>query len=214
MTTYALGRVYKVTTHLDSRLYIGSTTQTLAQRMTQHRNNARRGKESILYNLMRELGDDKFVIVLIAEVHNVTKEMLRALEHQAICEFDTVKNGLNAKYEQKRCEHDRERTKCKECGGGYICMHQREKSTCVDCHGASVCEHNKQRAICKDCNGTTICEHGKQRPRCRDCNGSAICQHDRERTRCKDCHPCKYCDEADTARHRRTAKHIQNFILA
>ena len=45
-----------------------------------------------------------------------------------------------------KCEHNRERSKCKECGGASICEHQREKSQCKECGGASICEHNKRRS--------------------------------------------------------------------
>ena len=41
------------------------------------------------------------------------------------------------------CEHNRQRIKCKVCGGSGICHHNREKSTCNDCRRASICEHNR-----------------------------------------------------------------------
>ena len=32
------------------------------------------------------------------------------------------------------------------------CEHNKQKSRCKDCGGASICEHNKQKSRCKDCN--------------------------------------------------------------
>ena len=31
------------------------------------------------------------------------------------------------------CPHQRQRSKCKECGGASICPHQRRRSTCKEC---------------------------------------------------------------------------------
>ena len=50
-------------------------------------------------------------------------------------------------------EHGRQRSVCKECGGGSICEHGRVRSTCRDCGGASICEHGRRRGYCKECGG-------------------------------------------------------------
>ena len=39
---------------------------------------------------------------------------------------------------QYMCEHDRQRSKCKECGGSSICEHGRQRNTCKECGGASM----------------------------------------------------------------------------
>jgi len=77
------------------------------------------------------------------------------------------------------CEHQRRRSKCKQCGGSSICEHQRVRSTCKDCGGGSVCEHQRQRSMCKDCGGSGLCEHQRQRSTCKDCGGGSICEHQR-----------------------------------
>ena len=66
------------------------------------------------------------------------------------------------------CPHGRQRSKCKDCGGG-----------------SSVCEHGRQRCRCKECGGSGICEHGRVRSRCQECGGSGICEHGRRRDKCK-----------------------------
>ena len=66
---------------------------------------------------------------------------------------------------------------------GTKCPHDRQKSRCVECGGASICEHNRVRSACKDCGGASICEHNRQRSKCKDCGGTSICEHNRVRSR-------------------------------
>ena len=77
----------------------------------------------------------------------------------------------------RHCEHNKERSKCKECGGASICEHNKERSKCKECGGASICEHNKERSKCKECGGTSICEHKKQRSTCIICKPERACQN-------------------------------------
>ena len=69
----------------------------------------------------------------------------------------------------------------------YMCEHDRQKSACKECGGSSVCEHGRRRSRCKECGGSSMCEHGRERHRCKECGGASICEHGRERSRCKDC---------------------------
>ena len=113
------------------------------------------------------------------------------------------------------CEHNRQRSACKECGGGSICEHNRIRSYCKDCGGSSFCEHNKRKAQCKECGGSEICEHNRQRSRCKECGGSSICEHNRRRSACKECgggaicehnrqrSRCKDCGGASICEHNR-----------
>ena len=73
------------------------------------------------------------------------------------------------KYIQKRCQHDRKRSWCKDCGGAEICQHDWIRWQCKDCGGASICQHDKRRSQCKDCGGASICQHDKQRSQCAEC---------------------------------------------
>ena len=72
--------------------------------------------------------------------------------------------------ERNKCEHGREKSQCKDCGGSCICEHGRQRSVCKECGGASICEHGKLRSTCKECGGGSICEHGKLRKTCKDCD--------------------------------------------
>ncbi len=44
-----------------------------------------------------------------------------------------------------KCPHNRQRSKCKSCGGPGICEHNRERRTCKEC---GICEHSRQRSQC------------------------------------------------------------------
>ena len=67
---------------------------------------------------------------------------------------------VGAKKWQYRCEHMKEKKRCKECGGSAICEHGRERNKCKECGGSAVCEHGRRRSRCKECGGGAICEHG------------------------------------------------------
>ena len=84
------------------------------------------------------------------------------------------------------CEHNRQKTCCKDCGGTSICEHNIRRRICKECEGEGICEHNRQRSICKECRGSSICPHGRQRFTCKECGGVSICPHDRIRSICKE----------------------------
>ncbi len=88
-----------------------------------------------------------------------------------------------------KCEHNRQRSQCKKCGGSSICEHNKLKFQCKECGGSSLCEHNRQRVTCKECGGGSICEHNKRKSTCKECGGGSICEHNRIRSTCKECDP-------------------------
>ena len=103
------------------------------------------------------------------------------------------------------CEHDKQKSHCKECGGSSICEHDKHKSICKECGGSGICEHDKIKSQCKECGGSSICEHGKQKSHCKECGGqvfantakenqdvksvgrSQICEHGKDKLKCKEC---------------------------
>jgi len=92
------------------------------------------------------------------------------------------------------CEHNKIKSTCKDCGGGSICMHNIRKTRCKDCGGGSICEHKREKTRCKDCGGGSICIHNKVRSLCKTCEGGTICQHNKRRTNCKDCGGSQICE--------------------
>ena len=103
----------------------------------------------------------------------------------------------------KKCEHNRQKAQCKECGGSSICIHERYKYTCKECGGISVCIHERQKSTCKECGGISICEHGRQKSTCKECGGASICEHGRQKPTCKECGGIFICIHG---RHKPTCK--------
>ena len=71
---------------------------------------------------------------------------------------------LRARGGSGRCEHKRERRRCKDCGGSGICEHERIRNRCTDCNPdyvkpVSKCEHHplQPKQTCKFCPGPRIC---------------------------------------------------------
>ena len=101
--------------------------------------------------------------------------------------------------QRKKCIHNREKYRCKDCGGSGICSHNREKSGCKECKGSSICIHDKNKYQCKKCKGVSICIHDKRKIECKECKGSGICIHNRIKSHCNLCATnrnrfCKICD--------------------
>ena len=71
MVNYADGKVYQIVGDFDGALtYVGSTTQTLAKRLSLHRSHTKANYRPgcRLHDAMREHGADRFHIVLIESV--------------------------------------------------------------------------------------------------------------------------------------------------
>jgi hypothetical protein len=93
-----------------------------------------------------------------------------------------------------KCEHNKQKSLCKDCGGSHICEHNRIKGQCIDCGGSQICEHNRIKGRCKDCGGSQICEHNRHKARCKDCGGSQFCEHNRQKDTCIDCGGSQICE--------------------
>ena len=98
--TERIGKIYKVVNSINDKIYIGSTQlQYLSKRMAQHREHCIKapyvGK---LYPAMKEIGIDKFSIVLLETMKFTDKEELKAKEYEWIKNLDTVENGYNSVY--------------------------------------------------------------------------------------------------------------------
>ena len=84
---------------------------------------------------------------------------------------ESTKKGTKRKIAPRHygpCEHGvKKRSNCKACSG---CPHGRQRSKCKECGGGSICEHSRRRSVCKECGGAGICEHGRQRSKCKECH--------------------------------------------
>lgn len=91
MPDYSKGKVYKIVCNITGDQYFGSTTQTLAQRLVQHRKqhlNKRKCKSSQII----ERGD--YQIVLCEECPCDNVEQLRAIERKWIEENECINKAI------------------------------------------------------------------------------------------------------------------------
>ena len=88
--------------------------------------------------------------------------------YQKMCNECLDKAKINR--EKNKCEHNRVKSRCKECKGASICEHNRVKSSCKECGGSSICEHNRRKSRCKECKGASICEHNRLKSQCKECS--------------------------------------------
>jgi hypothetical protein len=99
------------------------------------------------------------------------------------------------------CEHGKRKSRCKQCGGSSICEHGKRKSQCKQCGGSSICEHGRMKSTCKECGGSQICEHGRIKSQCKQCGGSQICKHGRIKSECKECGGSRFCEHGKRKSH-------------
>ena len=86
---------------------------------------------------------------------NVPQEMSDAaidrelgLSLAAAVHEETIKTKPGPPQKRGHCEHGRQRSQCKECGGASICQHGRRRSRCKECGGSSICQHGRGRTRC------------------------------------------------------------------
>ena len=110
---------------------------------------------------------------------------------EIICIHSVTKN--ECKRCRYKCEHNKERSRCRDCGGSAFCEHGKFKQQCRDCGGSRFCIHNKRKSRCRDCGGNEFCIHNKLKQQCRDCGGNAYCIHNKIKSYCRDCGGSVYC---------------------
>ena len=214
MPNYSNSKVYKLVNGIDSKIYVGSTTQALCVRLAKHKHDAKHNPSSV-HRHFNTIGWDTVRIILIETVECVNKEQLTQREQHYI---DLLKPSLNKRHAYVYCPHGRRHSYCKDCRGSQICEHDKQKEKCKICGGSQICAHNKQKSGCKDCKGSSICEHNRVKERCKICDGSQICEHNKRKETCKICSPkyCLVCDFTTSKNnyrsHTQTNKHIYNFI--
>lgn len=105
------GRIYKIVNDVDNRIYIGSTKNTLRDRMYSHRSASRQNTESKIYRFMREVGEDHFKILLIEEREFKSRDEMVSLEDEYIKKYNTINEGLNEYYATLNLQRKRESRK-------------------------------------------------------------------------------------------------------
>ena len=112
---YQNGKVYKILNSETDDVYVGSTTQKLSKRMTNHRTKLKPGRILRLYEKMREIGEDKFYIEPIEEYPCQNSEQLLKREGEWMRQIGTLNENVpgrnNKQYKQEHKENIKEREK-------------------------------------------------------------------------------------------------------
>jgi hypothetical protein len=98
------GKIYQITNNITDDVYVGATTQALYKRLYRHKCDMEKGVESKFYDLMRNVGKDKFKIELIEEYSFSDIDALRARELHYIRERSTL-NDHTARRDERGDHH-------------------------------------------------------------------------------------------------------------
>ena len=93
MPNYQDGKLYRILQDGVKTVYIGSTTQTLSQRMAQHRKGLKHWPNMKLYQLMAQEGVDHFSIELLVDCPCDRREQLHRAEGEQIRLHNTIGEG-------------------------------------------------------------------------------------------------------------------------
>ena len=150
---YQDGKIYKILNCKTTDIYVGATCQRLAKRMMNHRTKVKEGKDTALYNKMREIGIEHFYIELIENYPCENSEQLNKREGEWMREIATLNEKVagrtNKEYKKDNKEKIREQDKeYYETRSETICAKPRQrynevtsvKMTCDICGSI----HNKK----------------------------------------------------------------------
>ena len=108
MPDYQNGKIYKILNKIDGEIYVGSTVNTLSQRMTQHRSEVKRSTKKKLFNHMNELGVNNFYIELIENFPCNDVYELRAREGHFIREIGTLNKNATSRTSLEYLEYKKQ----------------------------------------------------------------------------------------------------------
>ena len=99
MINYANGKIYCIRNRADGdkAVYVGSSAQTLSERMAQHRKGILKTPHLKLYQLMGQVGVEHFHIELVVDFPCERREQLLAEEGRHIRILNTIDGGCNSK---------------------------------------------------------------------------------------------------------------------
>ena len=155
MPDYSKGKIYKLVSNHSDDVYYGSTINPLYKRLGAHKsaymryNNDGKGSYVSSFEIVKY---DDVKIILVKEYSCENKHQLERKERKYIEKYQCVNKVVPTR--SQICQHNKQRSKCKDCGGSEICQHDRQQSHCRDCNGSQICEHHKRQSYCKDCEGS------------------------------------------------------------
>ena len=110
MPNYQNGKIYKIVSNLTDKIYIGSTTRTLSQRMGGHRTDYKNKNKNVSSSILLAYGDAK--PILIKNYPCNSKDELEAEERvyieTMVCVNKNIPNRTKREYQQDNKEHIQE----------------------------------------------------------------------------------------------------------
>ena len=94
MPDYSKGKIYKILNNIGDEIYVGSTTETLGQKMAKHRHSMKAKPQYKLYKHMHELDVGNFYIELIENYPCNDVYELRAREGHVIRQIGTLNKQI------------------------------------------------------------------------------------------------------------------------
>lgn len=185
------GIIYQIYSNMSNDTFIGYTTN-LGCCKYNHKQNLFNGKDSLLYNHIRNNGGlIKFnyrilKTIEITSIQELKNEYIKTIEdlkpslNSDLNVISTITNDIsfcihgNNKYTcfqcPDECEHGKNRQRCKICKWNTYCRHNKVMKECVQCNNEKkLCIHNKSKRNCPDCNKDKLCIHDKFKYRCYYC---------------------------------------------
>jgi group I intron endonuclease len=89
-------KIYVIINLINDKKYVGSTTQTLKNRLKQHENKSAQVSNNKFHNAIRKYGIENFVISELES--GKTEENIIDIEEKWIRKLNTVDKGYNCKY--------------------------------------------------------------------------------------------------------------------
>ena len=106
---YSKGKIYCIRNTINDNIYIGSTCQSLSQRMAQHRKAMTANQRMKLYKSMKELGRENFYIELLEEFPCENFMQLTKREGELIREHNSELNHMiNGRTKKEYQEENKE----------------------------------------------------------------------------------------------------------
>jgi len=94
---YQNGKIYIIKNHINDLVYIGSTTQTLKKRFSNHKAHMKHKQNVQIYKAMKELDIKNFYIELLEECPCDCSNELRKREGDYIKQYNSYNHGYNMK---------------------------------------------------------------------------------------------------------------------
>ena len=135
MNKFHNSKIYKLTDNTNNQVYIGSTVQTLKQRLQGHKSGAKTSKEGCGCASKSIIDNGDYKMELLEEFSCENKRELLIKEQSYIDKYDCI-NKVNSHTDPKeryllnrdkilikKREYDKKYINC-ECGGGYCMSHR------------------------------------------------------------------------------------------